>query len=63
MVLAQLVQHIALVYKKHANHQAKQHYHPLHFHPHANKYIHPNGTQHTDPCGTAIREEQPHQQQ
>ena len=63
MVLAQFVEHIALIHEKHADTQSEQQHHPLHLHSHAYQHIHANGTQHTQPCGAAVGEEQTHQQQ
>ena len=58
MVLAQLVEHVALVDEEHSHPQAEEQHHPLHLHAHADEHVDARRRHHTDPSRAAVAEEQ-----
>ena len=63
VVLAKLVEDIALVDKEDADKEAEEHDHPLDLHAHAHQDVDAYGPQHAEPCRTAVGEEQAHHQE
>lgn len=58
MVLAELVEHVALIYEEYSHTQCEEQYHPLYLHAHADKEVDSDGTNHADPCRATIGEEE-----
>ena len=58
LVLAQLVEYVALVDEEQPHAEAEHQHHPLDFHAHADEHVDADGSRYANPCRAAVAEEQ-----